>query len=75
MTRPERHVIYEPEWVIDSSGGGSFRVECECGWEKSGFDTITRAKAAAFDHSAQGADAMPESTPADTRRRRFWQRG
>ena len=68
------HAIYEPEWVIEASGRGSFRVECECGWEGSGFDTMSRARAAAFDHSAAGADLMPDASPEDGRRRRFWGR-
>lgn len=77
-----RHVVYEPEWVIDEKGGG-FRVECECGWSADGFDTITLARSRAFDHSASGAALMPErqqssstdaaDAPAPARRR-WWQR-
>ena len=67
MVGSERHVIYEPEWVIEASGRGGFRVECECGWEKSGFDTITRARSAAFDHSASGAALMPDRPSQEQR--------
>ena len=73
------HVIYEPEWVIETSGRGSFRIECECGWERSGFDTVSSARSAAFDHSAKGAELMPDraqqpSPPPAAERRRFWRR-
>ena len=69
-----KHVIYEPEWVIETSGASGFTVECECGWKKGGFDTASKARAAAFDHSTDGAALMPESSEEDARRRRFWGR-
>ena len=64
------HVVYDPEWMIDARGSGSFRVECQCGWDASGFDTASSAKKAGFDHSTGGA-AKGETTPPP-RRRRFW---
>ena len=69
------HVIDEPEWMIDARGNGSFLVKCDCGWERTGFDTASSARAAAFDHSASGAALMPDATPQDGRRKRFWHRG
>ncbi|HVM08265.1 MAG TPA: hypothetical protein VM345_07385 [Acidimicrobiales bacterium] len=68
------HVIYEPEWMIDERGNGSFRIECQCGWERKGFDTASKARAAAFDHSASGAALLPDKAPEDAQRRRFWHR-
>ena len=69
-----QHLVYEPEWVIESSGAGSFQVECQCGWLESGFDTASSARAAGFAHSTgtrPGIAAEQESSS----RRRWWQKG
>ena len=47
------HVVFAPEWVIEADGRGSFRVECDCGWQEDGFDTASSARAAGFTHSTK----------------------
>lgn len=68
------HVIYDPVWTIDARGSGSFRVECQCGWDAAGFDTVSSAKKAGFDHSTGGAPASADDSMPPPRRRRFWRR-
>ena len=68
------HVVFDPEWMIDARGNGSFRVECQCGWEDAGFDTASLARSAGFKHSTSGAPPTIDA-PADTgKRKRFWRR-
>lgn len=71
-------MIDEPEWVIDGSGAGGFRVACDCGWSRSGFDTASLARAAASEHQARpdGSAGGSSSTAGDApARKRWWQRG
>ena len=72
------HVVYDPEWMIDARGNGSFRVECQCGWEDSGFDTASLARSAGFNHSTTGAGTPPPAdgapAPDGGKRKRFWRR-
>lgn len=76
------HVIDEPEWIIESSGAGGFRVACDCGWARSGFDTASLARAAGAEHQARpGGNSHPaspagaEAAPRPEGRKRWWQRG
>ena len=59
------HVTSPPEWSIGGADGG-FVVRCDCGWSEGGFDTASRARAAAFVH--EGRTYGDEQAP---RRRRF----
>jgi hypothetical protein len=69
------HVIYDPEWTIDERGDGSFRIECQCGWETAGYDTASLARAAGFAHSTGGGPPSSDAPAEDTgKRKRFWQR-
>ena len=74
------HVMFEPEWVIEADGRGSFRVECDCGWQEDGFDTASLARAAGFTHSTNprnvaGASSSNESATAPApSKRRWWRR-
>ena len=68
------HVLFEPEWVIEADGRGSFRIECDCGWQESGFDTTSLARAAGFTHSTKPQGGAPPSgaepaAPAPPKRR------
>jgi hypothetical protein len=68
------HVIFTPEWVIETSGRGSFKVECDCGWHESGFDTSSLARAAGFEHSTGNRGATRGATQAEPARKRWWRR-
>ena len=68
------HVLFAPEWVIEADGRGGFRVECDCGWQESGFDTSSLARAAGFTQSTGGrADAHAAAAGASPKRR-WWRR-
>ena len=69
------HIVFDPEWIIDEKGDGSFRIECQCGWETAGYDTVSLARAAGFDHSTGGGPPSSNASAGDTgKRKRFWQR-
>ncbi len=64
------HVVDEPEWVIDAGGAGGFRVVCDCGWSRGGFDTASLARSAAAEHQVRPAVAPAPRGPAGDRRPR-----
>ena len=70
------HVLFEPEWVIEADGRGSFRIECDCGWQEGGFDTTSLARAAGFTHSTgvRPASTGGIETPPTPPKRRWWRR-
>ena len=78
MTGSQSHIVYDPEWAIESSGAGSFQIECVCGWLESGFDTASSARAAGFAHSTGSRPGVTTSPPDKERAsespRRWWQR-
>ena len=64
-------MVFAPEWVIEANGQGSFRVECDCGWEEAGFDTSSLARAAGFAHTTGQRGAAPGATAP---KRKWWRR-
>ncbi len=73
------HVVFAPEWVIEDDGRGSFRVECDCGWQQDGFDTASLARAAGFTHSTGQSGKVGDgdgnaTSTAPPGRRRWWRR-
>jgi hypothetical protein len=70
------HVVFTPEWAIELDGRGSFRVECDCGWHESGFDTSSLARAAGFAHSTgqRGDAGTTAGASAPAAKRRWWRR-
>lgn len=59
------HYVSPPEWVIETSGQGSFMVECNCGWYRQGFDTASLARAAAHNHTVTAKGGTPVPVPGD----------
>lgn len=55
-----QHYVRPPEWVIEASGLGGFRVRCSCGWTSKSFDISLGAKEAGRDH-ANPAVTSPRS--------------
>jgi hypothetical protein len=54
-----RHYVHPPEWVIEASGDGGFRVRCTCGWMSDAYDISLGAREAGRDHADPVATAGP----------------